>query len=86
MTISAIRTRFRWVYFLPLLHLAACFLILLGYAIPKLEPLIAGTEFLIIADFPISLPTVGWAMGNHGNTALAWTVIAGTIWWYLLSL
>jgi len=86
MTISAIRARFRWVYFLPLLHLAVCLAILLGYAIPKLEPLTDETEFLTAADIPISLPAVGLAMGNRVVPALAWLFIAGTLWWYLLSL
>jgi len=71
---------------LPLLHIAVCLLILLGYAVPKLEPLIMGTELLIFADLPISLPTVGWAMGYHVLPALASLFIAGTLWWYLLSL
>jgi hypothetical protein len=74
----------RWVYWPPLIHLAICLVAMLGYVIPSLQFLGILWSVVTIADFPVSLVTVGLAFSNNGVLAGIWAVVAGTLWWYLL--
>jgi hypothetical protein len=77
--------RWRWVYFLPALHLCACFFFLLTYLLPPgLQFLAIVWEFVMLADLPVSLRAYGLAW-KYGWLAVMWIVVAGTLWWYLLS-
>ena len=78
------RSRVRWVYFLPILHLCACFTSLIGFVIPSLQYLGIVWTFILILDLPISLVSYGLAWQN-GALAAIWIFLAGTCWWYLLS-
>jgi hypothetical protein len=76
----------RWVYWPPLAHLALCLIALLGRVIPGWIYL--GDLFipLIFLDLPFSGFAVGFMFANHGVLAVAWVVLAGTLWWFILSL
>ena len=75
--------RFRWVYLLPLLHLSACAISMIGHVIPELQFLGIVWVFVMLADLPIS--AIAYALAwNHGLIAGVWVVVAGTLWWYLL--
>jgi hypothetical protein len=78
------RGRARWVYFLPILHLCACFTSLIGFVIPRLQYWGIAWTFILILDFPISLVSYVLAWKN-GALAAIWIFLAGTYWWYLLS-
>ncbi len=77
--------RSRWVYLLPLLHFVACLIIMLGYVVPRLQYLVVGWKYIILIDFPASFVGAGLAW-SHQVVTLAWFVVIGTLWWYLLSL
>jgi hypothetical protein len=73
-----------WIYFLPILHFCACLMSTLRYFVPGLQYLIVIWDFVMHADFPISL--VAYAlMPKFAPLAAIWIVVAGTLWWYLLS-
>src|SRR5271170_3768782 len=73
-----------WIYFLPILHFCACLMSTLRYFVPGLQYLVIIWEFVLHADFPVSL--IAYALGPHsGALAGTWIVVAGTLWWYLLS-
>jgi hypothetical protein len=75
----------RWVYLLPALHLGACFLALLTFLLPSpLQFLAIVWSFIMLADLPISFPAylIAW---RYGGLAIIWIIVAGTLWWYLLS-
>jgi hypothetical protein len=73
-----------WIYFLPILHFCACLMSTLRYFVPGLQYLVAIWEFVVHADFPV--PLVAYALGPHyGVLGAIWIVVAGTLWWYLLS-
>lgn len=74
----------RLVYVLPIAHLCACFISMLGYAVVGLQYLGTVMTFLMILDLPISFVAYGLAW-KHGALAGIWILIAGTLWWYLLS-
>jgi hypothetical protein len=57
---------------------------MLGYIVPGLQFLGILWSVVTIADFPVSLVTVGLAFSNHGVLAGIWSIVAGTLWWYLL--
>jgi hypothetical protein len=73
-----------WIYFLPILHFCACLMSTLRYFVPGLQYLVVVWDFVMHADFPISL--VAYALAPYsGAVAAIWIVVAGTLWWYLLS-
>ena len=74
----------RWVYFLPTLHLCASFISIVGYVVPKLQYLGIIMPFILILDLPVSIVVYALAW-KHSALAWAWILIAGTLWWYLLS-
>ena len=44
-----------WVYFLPILHFCACLMSTLRYFVPGLQYLSVMWDFVVRADFPVSL-------------------------------
>jgi hypothetical protein len=56
---------------------------LYGYLIPSLHHWGILFTFILILDLPISLVAylIGW---KYGGLALAWIMVVGTLWWYLL--
>jgi ABC-type uncharacterized transport system permease subunit len=73
-----------WIYFLPILHFCACLMSTLRYFIPGLQYLVVICDFVMHADFPISL--LAYALTpKYAPLAAIWIVVAGTLWWYLLS-
>jgi ABC-type uncharacterized transport system permease subunit len=64
-----------WIYFLPILHFCACLMSTLRYFVPGLQYLVVIWDFVMHADFPVSLLAY----------AAIWIVVAGTLWWYVLS-
>jgi hypothetical protein len=73
-----------WIYFLPILHFCACLMSTLRYFVPGLQYLVLIWDFVMHADLPISL--VAYAlMPQYAPLAAIWIVVAGTLWWYLLS-
>ncbi len=73
-----------WVYFLPILHFCACLMSTLRFFVPGLQYLSVMWDFVVRADVPVSL--VVDASGPHYSVLAAiWVVVAGTLWWYLLS-
>ena len=73
-----------WVYLLPTVHLLACLAVLLTYVVPALQNVEGWWEPIIMADSPISVVGVGLAF-SHQVLACVWFTVAGTAWWYLLS-
>lgn len=85
-TTLAMPNRFRWVYFLPLLHFGACLISMVGgLIIPQLQHLGIIWVFVMLIDLPISLVAyiLGW---KFQLLAVIWIFAAGTAWWYFLSL
>ena len=73
-----------WIYFLPILHFCACLMSTLRYFVPGLQYLSVMWDFLVRVDVPISL--VGDAlMPKFAPLAAIWIVVAGTLWWYVMS-
>jgi ABC-type uncharacterized transport system permease subunit len=73
-----------WIYFLPILHFCACVMSTLRYFVPGLQYLVVIWDFVMHADFPVSL--LAYALTpNHAPLAAIWIVVAGTLWSYLLS-
>jgi hypothetical protein len=76
--------RFRWVYALPFIHFCAYLLSLSGVVVPAFQSLAVAGEFIMLADLPISI--VAYALAwKYSSLAALWILIAGTLWWYLLS-
>ena len=77
--------RSRWVYLLPTIHLFACLVSYIGLVIPSLQYVGILFTFILLADLPVSALTyaLGW---KYGALAVIWIFVAGTLWWYLLSL
>lgn len=74
----------RWIYLLPIVHLGACLISMIGYVIPSLQSLGIVWVVLMVVDLPIS--AIAYALAwKHGSVAAIWIVVAGTLWWYLLS-
>ena len=75
----------RWVYVLPILHLCACLVSMIGYVIPSLQYWGIAFTFILLCDLPISV--VAYALGwKHPAIATIWIFVVGTLWWYSLSL
>src|ERR1700691_6172687 len=73
-----------WIYFLPILHFCACLMSTLRYFVPGLQYLVVIWDFVMRADFPLSL--LAYALTpTYAPLAAIWIVLAGTLWWYLLS-
>lgn len=73
-----------WIYFLPILHFCACLMSTLRYFVPGLQYLVVIWDFVMHADFPVSL--LAYALTpKYAPLAAIWIVLAGTLWWYLLS-
>ncbi len=81
---SAMTRRKAWTYFLPFLHLCACFISMLGHLIPSLQYLGIVWTGIMLVDFPISLVALALAW-KYSALATAWILVVGTLWWYLLS-
>lgn len=77
--------RRRWVYILPTIHFVACLVAMSGYVIPALSFLGIIHEFINLIDLPISLVAFVLMFHNDALTEL-WILVAGTLWWYLLSI
>ncbi len=76
----------RWIYFLPAIHLSVCVVCLLSFILPPHLTLLAFVwKFLLLADLPLSAVAIGFGM-VYGSIAAAWILVVGTAWWYLLSL
>jgi hypothetical protein len=73
-----------WVYFLPILHFCACLMSTLRYFVPGLQYLRVMWDFVVRADFPVSL-VADALTPKFAPLAAIWIVVAGTLWWYLLS-
>ena len=82
---TASNQRSLWPLFLPALHLTACLIGLVGYVLPYLQPLGIIWVFVMLIDLPVSAiaHAISW---NHQIVAATWIIVAGTAWWYLLSL
>jgi hypothetical protein len=80
----SLRERWRWVYFLPTVHLLVSSTRLLLARIPSLNFMAFAWMFVMLVDLPISLVSyfLGW---KHPGVALVWVIVVGTLWWYLLS-
>jgi hypothetical protein len=73
-----------WIYFLPILHFCACLMSSLRYFVPGLQYLSVMWDFVVRVDFPISL--IAYALTpKFAALAAIWIIVAGTLWWYLLS-
>jgi hypothetical protein len=73
-----------WIYFLPILHFCACLMSTLRYFVPGLQYLSMMWDFVVRADVPVSL--VAYALApKFATLAAIWIVVAGTLWWYVLS-
>jgi hypothetical protein len=76
--------RSQWIYFLPALHLCACFTMFVGYFAPNWPYLPRVWTYLMVLDFPISVVAV-FVAWKYSSLAVAWLVVVGTFWWYVLS-
>lgn len=73
-----------WIYFLPILHFCACLMSTLRFFVPGLRYLSVMWDFVVRADFPISLVTDALTL-KFASLAAIWIVVAGTLWWYFIS-
>jgi len=72
------------VYVLPLVHLGACLISMVGHVIPSLQYLGIIWVGVMLVDLPVS--AIAYALAwKHGTVATIWVVVVGTLWWYLLS-
>jgi hypothetical protein len=74
----------RWVYLLPVLHLSACLISMVGHVIPSLQSLGIIWVGILLVDLPVSAPAYVLAWWN-GPITVIWIVVVGTLWWYFLS-
>ncbi len=58
---------------------------MLGHLIPRLQYLGIVSTYLTFLDFPISLVALA-LVWKYSTLAVAWILVVGTFWWYLLSL
>jgi len=72
-----------WVYVLPIFHVFICLISYIGLAIP-LQHLGILFSLVLLADLPVSIVAYGLAW-KYSVLAYLWTLVAGTLWWYLLS-
>ena len=54
-----------------------------GYFAPNLSYLGRVWTYLVLLDLPISIVSIGLAW-QHSALAVAWLVVVGTLWWYVL--
>jgi hypothetical protein len=73
-----------WIYFLPILHFCACLMSTLRFFVPGLQYLSVMRDFVVRADFPISL-VADALTPKFVPLASIWIVVAGTLWWYVTS-
>jgi hypothetical protein len=73
-----------WIYFLPILHFCACLMSTLRFFVPGLQYLSVMWDFVVRADFPISL-VADALTPKFVPLASIWIVVAGTLWWYVTS-
>jgi hypothetical protein len=73
-----------WIYFLPILHFCACLMSTLRYFVPGLQYLSVMWDFVVRVDFPVSL-VADALTPKVAPLAAIWLVVAGTLWWYLIS-
>jgi hypothetical protein len=73
-----------WIYFLPILHFCACLMSTLRFFVPGLQYLSVMWDFVVRVDFPISL-VANALTPKFAPLGAIWIVVAGTLWWYLLS-
>ncbi len=73
-----------WIYFLPILHFCTCLMSTLRYFVPGLQYLSVMWNFVVRADFPLSL-VADALTPKFTPLAAVWIVVAGTLWWYLIS-
>jgi hypothetical protein len=80
------RKRFHALYGAPLIHLALCLATMIGAFVHQLYLLSLCGTILMFVDMPFV--TAGSAMlaWHYPLLGAIWMVVAGTIWWYLLSL
>lgn len=76
---------FRGVYVAPLAHLTLALIAYSGYVIPPLQFLGILGSVLTIVDFPLSIVAAILSFRSDA-LAVAWVLIVGTCWWYLISL
>ncbi len=74
----------RWVYILPVLHLSACLISMVGHVIPSLQSLGIIWVGIMLLDLPVSAIAYVSAWWN-GPITVIWIVVVGTFWWYFLS-
>jgi hypothetical protein len=74
----------RWVYYLPIIHLCACFVAVAGFLVHGMVAATLIIEYSMFFDFPVSVVTFALAF-KHGSLAMIWMFVAGTLWWYLLA-
>jgi hypothetical protein len=75
----------RWVYALPMAHLCTCLIGIAGTLAPRVSVLAFAWSLVFFVDFPISIVPLILAWKFPFLAAL-WLLVAGTLWWYLLSL
>jgi hypothetical protein len=76
---------FRGVYVAPIAHLALGLAAYSGYVIPRLQFLGILGSILTIVDLPLSIVALILSFKNDA-LAVTWILVAGTCWWYFLSL
>jgi hypothetical protein len=81
-----IRRRAVFIYTLPGIHLCVSLFATIGYYAQH-APRLAGQawDILAVIDFPISFVALVLAW-QHGILADIWVIVAGTLWWYCLSI
>ena len=80
------RKHSRGVYVVPLVHLTIYFAALAGMLLPSLSWFDILPSVLMLADFPIVSAVTFMLVWGHPVLSTIWMGIAGTLWWYLLSL
>ncbi len=56
----------------------------LRFFVPGLQYFSVMWDFVVRVDFPVSLVVRHWGR-SYSALAAIWVVMAGTLWWYLLS-
>jgi hypothetical protein len=77
--------KWRWTFALPAVHVCMCFVSAAGWLIPALSFLAFPWTGLMMEKLPPSLLAYFLAW-RYPFAAGVWILVAGTAWWYLLSL
>lgn len=78
--------RRRYVYITPAIHLVASLYAAIGFYVGDAPThVVRMWNALTFADFPVSVIGILLTWGQKW-LAMAWMVVAGTLWWYFLSL